>query len=223
MITIIGCGGIGAWLASVMARSCRKPETLMLVDGDNVEEKNLDRQFFTEKHIGLYKVVALEESISVPKLTIKSIPQFIDADPRNPATRGVRGSRIIFCCPDNHAARAMSLFLGDKYVCPVILAGNSTWDADATYYHPDWHGTKLDPRVKNPEINLSAHGRTDPCTGDAQIDKPQLAGANFLAASMAFMLWQAWHSDIAPECMEARPVSFYCNGTAMRREMYEPG
>ncbi len=41
-IYIIGCGGVGSWLASAVAR-LENPNHLVLVDGDDLEEKNLDR------------------------------------------------------------------------------------------------------------------------------------------------------------------------------------
>lgn len=56
---IIGCGGIGSWIAFFLAKAgCTN---LYLWDGDNVEVSNLHRTPYRESHIGMNKAEALRE------------------------------------------------------------------------------------------------------------------------------------------------------------------
>lgn len=59
---IIGCGGTGSNLAYLLSRD-RSVKAMVLVDFDVVEQKNLERQFFTTLDIGKKKCIALKESI----------------------------------------------------------------------------------------------------------------------------------------------------------------
>jgi molybdopterin/thiamine biosynthesis adenylyltransferase len=59
-VAIVGCGGLGGNMAEEFARL--GIGTLILVDGDRIEESNLNRQLFaTEKNIGQPKVEAAKE------------------------------------------------------------------------------------------------------------------------------------------------------------------
>jgi homoserine dehydrogenase len=61
-VCIIGCGGVGSWLAEFLIR--QQPSTeLVLVDFDSVETKNLDRQAFERRWVGIEKVLALRERL----------------------------------------------------------------------------------------------------------------------------------------------------------------
>jgi len=60
-VTVIGCGGIGSWVALNMALiGVRK---IILIDPDTIEIHNLNRTPFTLAHIDLPKVEALAELI----------------------------------------------------------------------------------------------------------------------------------------------------------------
>src|SRR3954470_6117987 len=64
-IVIVGCGGIGAYVAQHVGRLMRvlyddqRGVNLTLCDPDVVEEKNLGRQLFCEAEIGMPKAEAL--------------------------------------------------------------------------------------------------------------------------------------------------------------------
>lgn len=65
-IIIIGCGGVGSWIAEFIARASRKDEItkkITLIDHDRVEPKNLERQPFTQGQIGLNKAYATASNI----------------------------------------------------------------------------------------------------------------------------------------------------------------
>lgn len=59
--TIVGCGGVGSWVALSFALIGVKK--LILVDHDTVEESDLNRTMFSLHHIGKSKVQAISELI----------------------------------------------------------------------------------------------------------------------------------------------------------------
>jgi len=70
MIYIIGAGGVGSWLAPAMCKLVG-PSHVVIVDGDKLEEKNLDRQLFSTDEIGEFKSDALAR-----KYGCKSVPEW---------------------------------------------------------------------------------------------------------------------------------------------------
>jgi adenylyltransferase/sulfurtransferase len=69
-IAIVGIGGTGGPLATLLARS--KVKHLILIDFDIVEESNLERQvFYNKSDIGKFKANVLEEQVKpFTKVTI---------------------------------------------------------------------------------------------------------------------------------------------------------
>ena len=61
-VTVVGLGGVGGYVVEVLARS--GVGTLTLIDGDKVEESNLNRQIAALRStIGAYKAKALAERV----------------------------------------------------------------------------------------------------------------------------------------------------------------
>lgn len=60
-VGIAGCGGIGSNVAMLLARA--GVGTLVIADHDSVENRNLNRQHYFAKHIGMPKVSALKDQI----------------------------------------------------------------------------------------------------------------------------------------------------------------
>jgi len=60
-VGLAGAGGLGSNCAMMLARSGLKH--FVLVDGDVVEESNLNRQHYFPRHVGQSKVLALREQI----------------------------------------------------------------------------------------------------------------------------------------------------------------
>lgn len=189
-IYIVGCGGVASWLLPVLTKLCvtqKHPPVIVLIDGDKLEEKNLDRQLFARDQIGQFKSDALLARYQSEYPRLRSIPQFL--------TDGMEWERnsLFFGCADNHAARRMVLAAVDMYGGRAIIGGNEYTDAEAYVYDPEWSGQSLDPRKYYPEIlTQTANDPTRPrsCTGIAAVETPQLVLANFAAAN--YMLWLFW-------------------------------
>ncbi|MFZ1983178.1 MAG: sulfur carrier protein ThiS adenylyltransferase ThiF [Desulfatitalea sp.] len=78
-VGIAGAGGIGSNVAAYLARSGVR--RFKLVDGDRVEESNLNRQFYFHDQIGRFKVDMLAENLQriAPDTEIERLVAWLDA------------------------------------------------------------------------------------------------------------------------------------------------
>ena len=98
---IVGCGGIGSWTALQLTMlGVRK---LVLVDMDNVEDSNLNRQFFYESDIKKFKAEVLAEKLEKinSKIQIKSFVMPIE----NVSDVHYENINFVFDCLDNIPTR----------------------------------------------------------------------------------------------------------------------
>lgn len=110
---LVGCGGTGSWLAPSLCRIARtlseqgKATTLIFIDPDAVERKNVLRQNFCDAEIGLNKAqtLALRYSLSWG-VKIKALPALFDSEivARDYYQREHK-LKIIIGCVDNAIAR----------------------------------------------------------------------------------------------------------------------
>jgi len=63
-VTVVGCGGTGGFVAESLCRVLPKHTDLVLVDYDQVEERNLIRQCFLREDLGLFKSEVLAHRLS---------------------------------------------------------------------------------------------------------------------------------------------------------------
>lgn len=195
---IIGAGGGGSWLMPALTMLTGNSNNITVVDKDMLEGRNLNRQLFTEADIGMSKAEALcarYGGIPIPEwFTSGSLP--------------IDEGDVLFVCADNHRARLEAIEECDHRGCVAIIAGNETTSAEAYYYQPGWRKSPLDPRVYYPEITTDKSG--DPiaagigCTGEAQVQTPQLVCANFMAVALQQSLYLCWVWEIHKYDKEAR-------------------
>lgn len=80
-VAVIGVGGVGGYVVEALARA--GIGTLVIVDGDKVEESNINRQLIaTTKTIGQYKVDAWKDRINEinPSCKVQTYAQFYTKD-----------------------------------------------------------------------------------------------------------------------------------------------
>ena len=190
---IIGCGGVGGWLAQLMCKLV-KPANITLIDGDTIEERNIERQLFSDDDIGENKATTLARRLKCqanPGWYSEFMFQHGEHD-------------WLLCCVDNNPARASALSACDRFGCRAIIGANEVHSSEAYVYHPDWDGMEtLDPRQYYPELSQDRSGNrmaiSAGCTGEEQEKNVQLATANFMAAALMSHLYVVW-------AMEARKV-----------------
>ncbi len=110
---LVGCGGTGSWLAPSLCRLARtlneqgKTTTLIFIDPDVVEQKNVLRQNFCDAEIGLNKAqtLALRYSLSWG-VSIEALPALFNPEivARDYYQREHK-LKIIIGCVDNAIAR----------------------------------------------------------------------------------------------------------------------
>jgi len=109
-IILFGVGGVGGWLAEMLARCgiCN----LTIVDFDLVDETNINRQLIaTSKTIGLSKVDLIEKRLQDINPTINIIKFGLKVTPDNLETFDLKSyDFVIDCIDDIKAKKALILF-----------------------------------------------------------------------------------------------------------------
>jgi len=154
-LLIAGCG-VGSLIAISAARLGF--EKFILVDGDRVEASNINRQGYTTRDIGKYKVVALAQRILHinPHAEITKIHQFVDT--KN-AEKLVKDSDIIIDAIDPQAVLAEIAIhrYAQQYHKYVIQPYDAGWGGFIFIFDPKAHSYEnclgLDPEVPLGEIN----------------------------------------------------------------------
>lgn len=194
----IGAGGITSHMLPVFQSTL--PCNITIMDGDILEERNLDRQRFDPQFVGWNKAKALaEQSRSKENTKIEVIEYFLDENPLP------TDFDLYIACVDNGTARRNAFREADSNNIPLIIASNEYIDAEAVIYFPDWQGTIFDPRERYPEIiqETNNYDPTQSCTGQIQRAEPQLALANAIAGVLATKLAWLWFTQ---ETSEYTPI-----------------
>jgi len=200
---LVGAGGIGTWLAAGVVRllEWKFPGSgLIIVDGDNYEPKNKERQDFSK--IGNKAAVkALELTPHFPKTTIIPIAKWVVSDdfsgvidedsPKITATQLIRENDIVLAVVDNFAARKILFDAASKLNnIDVFTGGNDDALFGSVYhyqkrngievtshpaeFHPEYHN----PPDKNPG-ELSCQQRSE-IEGGTQLLATNMAVAAFI-------------------------------------------
>lgn len=183
---IIGAGGVASYLIAPLCLTFQ-PSSILLIDKDVLEEKNLSRQLFRPDQIGQNKAEALGSlhADTNPKVTFEHMTEwFTDAGALPEKTDA------IICCADNHLARFAAVQHADRIGCYCYIGGNEYLDSQAFVYHPDWKGTQRDVVVRYPNIATDHTGSPVRCQGEILESTPQLAVANMnCAAKLLHLMW----------------------------------
>jgi molybdopterin/thiamine biosynthesis adenylyltransferase len=167
---------------------------IYIIDGDTLEARNLERQLFDHEHVSKNKAEALVSKYRGEYNNLVSGKKYFGLGSR------IKDKSLVFVFVDNHPARRAVLDACDRHDSVAIMGANEYTDAQAIYYSPIMKGTKMDPRVRYPEILSDEEGdpmRPRGCsTGEALTIAPQLAIANFASASHALQLFWFYNSMV---------------------------
>jgi hypothetical protein len=181
---------------------------LVLIDGDKVEAKNLDRQYYGRFGVGKPKPVALARNLTeagVPSYQVHACPTYVTDDMRlapapnmaealtlQACRKFLETADVIICAVDNHPARRTLVELAVRTGAVLIVAANELTDSEAWWYHRGLPQA-FHPFTRIPELmtDVSDDPTKPGCVGaEAGAAGGQLAHANFLAAGMAVHLMQ---------------------------------
>lgn len=201
-VAVVGCSGTGSLVIEQLARNC--VGSLVLVDPDLVEHKNLNRIVNAgSDDVGRRKVDVLREAVEAMGLGTRVDALGVDlADPN--AVRAVADCDVIFGCVDGAVGRHLLNRIASYYVLPyfdvgVRLAVDETGvitraEASANYVKPG--GSSLLSRGLYSLDELSAEWlkRGDPAEYERRRaekyikgvvgDQPAVISVNMLAAAL---------------------------------------
>ena len=214
-IFVVGSGGTGGRLIPVLAQvlayhSSTQSSNLLVIDGDDYEDKNITRQIVPPSHIGKNKAHSMKEFCEYQGLNnVESLDDFISASTLTPLLRNST-CPLVVACVDNDATRlaiinAISNVCSDKNFF-FITPGNSD-GLEEVRGQVLWWG-RLDgitygmnpiiafPNLSNPQDSIPHKGS---CALQAP-SRPQLISANLKAASCTLEVIQN-HLDgkLSPE------------------------
>lgn len=190
-IKVIGAGGIGGHLVEPLSRYLSYSEDtceITVIDGDKFEERNKERQRFTELgNKADHTVAKLKEEF--PKIHFRSKGEYLTDDN---IISTIREGDVVFMCVDNHSTRKL---VSDRCQeldnVTLISGGNDYTDGNVIIYIrengknvtkslTDLYDKIANPQDKNPG-KLTDQERMG-CQQEAQTN-PQLLFTNLAVAS----------------------------------------
>jgi molybdopterin/thiamine biosynthesis adenylyltransferase len=202
-VIVVGAGGIGTWLCAGLVRMLEwkfPGSVLVIVDGDNYEAKNLERQDFTQ--IGnKASVKALELSKQFNETNIFPLPKWVVSDDFNQSTdentNKIKASEliaendIVVAVVDNFAARKVLFDAASKLDNVDVFTGGNDDNLFGSVYHyqrrngldvtahpATTHDEYLNPPDRNPG-ELSCQERAE-LEGGTQVLATNMAVAAFI-------------------------------------------
>ena len=160
---MIGAGGTGSILYQPLVRMLRTHHCgsegwlLAVMDGDQVEEKNLERQMFSAASISENKARALVASHQDPN--VRAIAEYLDDEG---ARRRIQDGDAVLICADNYQVRAR---IEDRAMeldnILVINGGNERHDGSVQIFER-YHGINTNPPLSWEHDEIRSTSAPDP-------------------------------------------------------------
>lgn len=138
-VRVIGAGGVGGALLPFLLRTMNYGATvyqfddanLTIIDGDEYEDRNRDRQAFTEKG-NKAKITAERLKPEFDNVVIDTFEKYLTIDN---IAEVIKEGDVVFCCVDNHATRLLVSQHSQKFEnITVISGGNELFDGNIQVY-----------------------------------------------------------------------------------------
>ena len=146
-VTVVGLGGVGGYVVEVLARS--GVGALTLIDGDKVEESNLNRQIAAlRKDIGRYKAEVLAERVEQinPHCKVNAVCEMLT---ESNCSALVDGSSYVADAIDSLAAKAaLAVYCTGKGLPIVSAMGAGNRAGWCDFCVADIYKTDYDPLAK---------------------------------------------------------------------------
>jgi hypothetical protein len=194
-IVLIGVGGTGGNLAPMLARiiSGNEKVTLTLVDGDEVETSNLERQPYLASDVGMNKAETLSTKLNMAfDLSTLFFTEYINApsdlEKLFTCTRyDSKRLNILISCVDNHLARSvMERYFDSQETIVYIDSANEDYYGDVVLGLKSSNMTYLKTRgMYRPLEVFSGKKRVKNRSCEIKMnDNPQYLPANQMAATI---------------------------------------
>ena len=191
-IVIIGLGGIGSLVVQALCPFLNFSTdiwTLVLVDGDEYEEKNRARQAFDE----LGPKADLQTAWVARKynrVLVQSIAQYLSVDGTEgttPVSSAIRSGDIVFSCLDNHKTRKMVADHCAHLRDVVLISGGNEYTDGNVQIFVRRQGQDLTCRLEKYHPELASPRDKAPFEMSCEelaASSPQLIFANLTAACL---------------------------------------
>jgi len=197
---LVGCGGTGTFLLEPLVRYLlthyRKSDKrweLFVMDGDHVEEKNLDRQLFDEAAVTANKAAAATDKFEALN-HVYAVPEYLGKD--NIAENITDGS-IVLIGVDNFPVRALIEAHCKTLNNVVVINGGNEVSTGSCQLWIRENGENITPVLSflHPEVLKPGEDRsTMTCAQIAELDGgEQLITANMLSALWILSAVMQWH------------------------------
>ena len=207
-ISVIGLGGVGSILVERLCRFINYSQDLtaeiLLIDGDEYEQKNYERQEFSQLG-NKADIKATELEMKYPTLRFDAMEAFINE--ANVADV-IKEGDIVFICVDNHKSRMIiNNYCRQLQDVTVISGGNEFTDGNVQLYvrrggndiTPDL--CAYHPEIANPDDKLPEEMSCE----ELAASDPQLYFTNLGVATL--MCW-TFYNAIVREQYERSEVYF---------------
>jgi len=208
-IKIIGLGGIGSILIERLCRFLNYSQVdtnfvITLIDGDEYEDKNLERQEFTRLG-NKAEIKANELRIKYSNLIIEYITEYITTDT---ISRDISEEDIVFLCVDNHKTRmVVSNYCKTLNDVILISGGNELTDGNVQIFIRKG-GVNITPDLcaYHPEIATPTDRSPDEMScEELSKSEPQLYFTNLSVATI--MCW-AYYNVVVQQNIDASEIYF---------------
>lgn len=212
-IKVIGLGGIGGALLPYLCRYLQSEGErvrITLVDGDDFETKNLDRQSF-ETLGNKAKVKAQELAREFPGLSFRAIPEYVT---ESNIEEVVREGDITFLAVDNHKTRSLVGRRCEALDEIVLISGGNDLTDGNVQVHVRRGGEDLTfplarfhPEIQDPQDRSPAEMS---CEELQQASSPQLLFTNLAVASAmlnafySFRIGKLGYDEVYLDIVEGR-------------------
>ena len=206
---VVGLGGVGSILINRLGRFFNYNDDLevglLLVDGDEYEPKNFERQEFTQMG-NKAEAKASELEIKFPEIIVDSYDAYIN---ETNTAEVIKEGDIVFLCVDNHKTRnIISNYCKKLKNVTLISGGNEFTDGNVQIYirregvdlTPDLGA--YHPEIANPEDQLPDEMS---CEELANAD-PQLYFTNLGVATL--MCWAFYKAIVKGQVDQQSEVYF---------------
>lgn len=185
-IKIIGIGGIGCALVPFLARYLQyrgERVRITLIDGDEFERGNVDRQAFGTLG-NKAKVKAAELAREFEGLSFRAIPEYVTEEN---IARFLQGGDTIFLAVDNHKSRKLVSDYCEKLASVTLISGGNDFIDGNVQIHVRENGqdrtapiTRFHPEIQDPQDRSPAEMS---CEELMERGAPQLLFTNLAVAS----------------------------------------
>jgi len=203
---VIGVGGTGTYLIPGLARYLRtfhggsdsEVWQLGLLDGDEIEEKNMDRQVFAADALLMNKAIAAAREYQHFGSCVIPIPEYLG---KHNIEQYITDGTIVLIAADNFPVRALLEDHCAKLQNATIINGGNEKDSGSCQIYVRRGGVDLTPPISflHPEIRQPGPDRSEmSCVQIAELPGgEQLITANMMSATWMLCALMMVNSHVA--------------------------